>query len=100
MAQTPEEGPLPPSLRLLKALVIVLMLTMIGGVIAMVWLLVTRLPAADRAPEVPATLALPAGETAAAVTFGKGWTAVVTESGRILVFGTDGSLRQEVAVTP
>lgn len=84
----------------MKALVIVLMLTMIGGVIAMVWLLVTRLPAAGRAPEVPAALALPAGETAAAVTFGKGWTAVVTESGRILVFGTDGSLRQEVAVTP
>ncbi len=84
----------------MKALVIVLMLTMIGGVIAMVWLLVTRLPAASRGPEVPAALALPAGETAAAVTFGKGWTAVVTESGRILVFGTDGSLRQEVAVTP
>jgi Flp pilus assembly protein protease CpaA len=90
---------MPPSLAFLKWLVILLTLSMIGGVITVVWLLVTRMPLAmGRSPAVPAELALPAGETAEAVTFGRGWTAVVTGSGRILVFNTDGSLRQEVTI--
>ncbi len=92
---------MPPALALLKWLVILLTLSMIGGVITVVWLLVTRMPLAPAAgPAVPAELALPAGETAEAVTFGRGWTAVVTASGRILVFGRDGALRQEVQIAP
>lgn len=83
---------------MLKALVILLTLTMIGGVITVVWLLVTRMPAAlGRAPSLPDALALPAGETASAVTFGTGWSAVVTRSGRILIYGADGALRQDIA---
>jgi len=100
MTTDPEEIRLPPSLRLLKALVIVLLVTMIGGVLVMVWLFVTRLPAGTPAPALPAELHLPAGETAEAVTFGRGWTAVVTASGRLLIYGTDGALRQEVEITP
>ncbi len=70
---------------------------MIGGVITVVWLLVTRMPGAMAPlPRLPETIALPAGETASAVTFGQGWTAVVTTSGRILIYGSDGSLRQDV----
>lgn len=77
------------------------MLTMIGAVIAVVWLLVTRMPQAFNAqPSVPATLQLPEGTTAQAVTFGTGWIAVVTQDERILIFSTDGQLRQDVAITP
>lgn len=93
---------LPPSLRFLKWLVIVLTLTMIGGVITVVGLLVTRMPQAfvAAAPQVPENLVLPDGAEAAAVTFGKGWVAVVTEDDRILIFDRDGALRQEVRITP
>lgn len=95
------DAALPPSLRLLKWLVILLTLSMIGAVITMVWLLVTRMPGAlfTAVPAVPADLRLPEGRTAAAVTFGKGWTAVVTTDDTILIFGADGTLRQEVALT-
>lgn len=74
------------------------MLCMIGGVIAVVWLLVTRLPAALEAPpRLPDDLRLPAGETAAAVTFGEGWSAVVTRTGRILIFDAAGAVTQDIA---
>ena len=93
---------LPPSLRFLKWLVIILTLTMIGGVITVVALLVTRMPQAfiAPAPTLPEGFALPPGVSADAVTFGKGWVAVVTVDNRILIFGKDGTLRQEVAITP
>jgi hypothetical protein len=95
------EAPLPPSLRFLKALVIVLMLTMIGGVITVVALLVTRMPAAlSGGPDLPDGLALPAGAEPQAVTFGQGWIAVVTTDDRILIFGRDGQLRQDIALPP
>ena len=75
---------------------------MIAGVITVVGLLVTRMPQAlsAQAPRLPEDLALPPGTTAEAVTFGKGWTAVVTQDDRILIFGTDGALRQEVRIAP
>ena len=93
---------LPPSLRFLKWLVIVLTLTMIGGVITVVGLLVTRMPQtfSAPAPSLPDGFTLPEGATPEAVTFGTGWIAVVTTDDRILIFGRDGLLRQEVAITP
>ncbi|WP_245990273.1 DUF6476 family protein [Tabrizicola piscis] len=98
----PEEMALPPSLRLLKWLVIVLTITLICGLITVVALIVTRMPQAfaTQAPIVPENLVLPQGTKAAAVTFGKGWVAVVTEDDRILVFGTDGTLRQDISIAP
>ena len=92
---------MPPSLRLLKGLVIVLMITMIVGVITVVGLLVTRMPQAFSAvgPSLPDGFTLPAGAKAEAVTFGTGWIAVVTTDQRILIFGRDGTLRQEVTLT-
>jgi Flp pilus assembly protein protease CpaA len=84
---------------LLKALVIVLTLTMIGGVITVVALIVTRMPTAFQArPSVPDALQMPAGAVAQAVTFGTGWIGVVTTDGRMLVFSADGTLRQEVKI--
>lgn len=92
---------LPPSLRFLKWLVIVLTLTMIGGVITVVAVIVTRMPHGFAAgPQLPATLVLPAGTKAAAVTAGTGWFAVVTTDDRILIFGTEGDLRQEIPIAP
>ncbi len=108
MSLPPDEAPLPPSLRVLKWLVILLTLSMIGAVITVVWLLVTRMPTAiggagtglTAGPDLPEAVSLPPGETASAVTFGEGWIAVVTRSGRILVFGSDGRLRQEITLEP
>ncbi len=93
---------LPPSLRLLKWLVILLTITLICGLITVVALIVTRMPQAfvTKAPIVPENLALPQGTKAAAVTFGEGWVAVVTEDDRILVFGSDGTLRQDISIAP
>lgn len=76
------------------------MVTMILGVIAVVWLLVTRMPDANALP-LPETIALPQGAKAQAVTVGPDWFAVVTTEGRILVYDRiTGALRQEVAVAP
>ncbi|WP_225028432.1 DUF6476 family protein [Xinfangfangia pollutisoli] len=101
MADAPDGAPLPRSLRLLQALVILLTLSMIAGVITVVWLLVTRmpgsLPAPAAGPRLPADLALPAGETASAVTFGEGWSAVVTRTGRILVYDAKGVVVQDIS---
>lgn len=74
------------------------MLTMIGGVIAIVGLLVTRMPD-GRAVVLPENLALPAGVQAEAVTVGRDFLLVVTEDGRVLVYGRDGAFRQEIALT-
>jgi hypothetical protein len=98
MTDTPAQPELPPALRFLKWLVIVLMITMIGGVITIVGLLVTRMPD-GRIPALPASLALPAGTEAMAITQGPGWIGVTTKDGRILIFSAKGDLVQEIAVT-
>jgi hypothetical protein len=99
MEQAPAPIGLPPSLRFLKGLVIVLTLTMIIGVITVVAVIVTRMPHSFGAiPDVPAGLTLPDGVKPQAVTFGKGWTAVVTQDDRILIFSADGVLRQDVPI--
>ena len=100
MDNSPAPEGLPPSLRLLKGLVIVLMITMIVGVITVVGLLVTRMPKVSAPIVVPDGLALPAGTKAMAVTMAESWIAVVTDDNRILIFGRDGTLRQEVPLTP
>ncbi|MCJ8140347.1 DUF6476 family protein [Falsirhodobacter halotolerans] len=89
---------LPPGLGFLKALVTILTMVLIGGLITVIWLLVTQVPKMAAAPALPAAIRLPDGVVPQAVTLGRGWTAVVTEDNRILIFGTDGALRQEVEV--
>jgi Family of unknown function (DUF6476) len=75
---------------------------MIVGVITVVAVLVTRMPQAFSAPapSLPEGFNLPEGSEAQAVTFGTGWIAVVTTDDRILIFGRDGQLRQDVAIQP
>ncbi len=100
MSDTPEADPLPPSLRFLKWLVILLTLTMIGGVITVVGLIVTRMPQAftPAPPTLPTSITLPDGVSAQAVTVGTGWFAVVTDDNAILIFNADGTLRQTVVI--
>jgi hypothetical protein len=74
----PDDFPEPARLRQLRWLVNTLTATLIVGVIAIVTLLVIRLGPAPPAPRLPAAVRLPAGESAQAVTFGKGWVALVT----------------------
>jgi hypothetical protein len=98
---------LPPSVRFLKWLVILLTLTMIGGVITVVAVIVTRMPqavggAAALTGTLPETIALPQGAEPRAATFGTGWIAVVVRdpdgAERILVYTPEGRLRQEVTL--
>ncbi len=100
MNTTPDEAPDPGLLRFLRILVFSLAGTMIIGLIVLVGLFVMRFPPAPGAPGAfPAEIALPAGEKAAALTRGPDWLAVVTESGRLLVFSPDGArLLQEVRI--
>ena len=77
------------------------MITMILGVIAVVYLLVTRMPdGRAQIPALPPDIALPQGEAAQAVTFGQGWSAVVTQSQKLLVFDSTGALVQSVDMAP
>lgn len=73
-----EDFPEPPRLKQLRRLVTLLTATLILGVITVVALLVIRLSSLGSGPEMPAEIALPAGERAGAVTMGTGWIAVVT----------------------
>ena len=70
--------PEPPSIRRLRRLVTALTITLILGVITIVALLVIRLSRVTPPPPLPAGIALPAGESAMALTRGTGWVAVVT----------------------
>lgn len=78
----------------------VLMVTMIVGVITVVWLLVTRMPDGNAAPMLPATITLPEGLVAEAITAGNGWFAVVTADQQILILGADGTLKQQLKISP
>ncbi len=79
----------------LKWLVITLTATMILGIVAMVWIFATRLPAP--LPPLPNAIDLPAGETATAFTRGRGFVAVVTARDEILIFDPSGErLRQRI----
>ncbi|MFW8634349.1 DUF6476 family protein [Cribrihabitans pelagius] len=88
----------PPQIRFLRRLVTTLTVVMIGGLLVVIALLVIRLSGEDLA--LPAEIALPEGVTAEAVTLGRGWIAVVSGDGRILIFDREtGALKQEVEIS-
>ncbi|MBI1219660.1 MAG: hypothetical protein GC186_14055 [Rhodobacteraceae bacterium] len=91
---------LDPTVRFLKWLVTALTITMIAGLITIVAVFVIRFPTDDdQIPAIPAKITLPAGETPSAVTMGKGWVAIVTDSGKILIFdGRTGVLKHSYAL--
>lgn len=70
---------------------------MIGGVIVVIGLLVTRL--SSDAPSLPAEITLPDGKTATAFTQGTDWFAIVTDDDHILIYNRlTGALRQTVTL--
>jgi hypothetical protein len=66
------------------------MVVMIGGLLAIVWLLVTRLGAGPPLPTLPQAVILPDGARPAAVTFARDWLVVVTEGGEIFLYRPEG----------
>ena len=104
------DGPPPPELRFLKALVVALTTVMIGGIVAIVVLLALRLPGGGPAPEAPLpappvplpdSLVLPEGVAAEAVAFGPDWLVVLTPEGEALVYDrASGALRDRIRLLP
>lgn len=99
-----DEAPIPEAqagvVRYLKWLVTALTVTMIGGFLVLVAVIVMRFNAVGTVP-LPESIALPAGTQASAVTRGPDWLGVVTTDGRILIYGLDGrELRQEIQLAP
>lgn len=88
-----------PHLRYLKRLVTGLAVVMGAGIVAIVALLWLRL-APGEVPALPPEIALPAGAEAAAVTFSRDWTVVVTAAGEVLLYDRAGTLRQRVTPQP
>lgn len=84
-----------PELAWLRRLVTALALMMMLGIAVVAATLWLRL--SPSLPELPEAITLPNGETAAAVTFARDWTVVVTGAGTILLFDSTGRLRQSVA---
>ncbi|MDE3080759.1 MAG: hypothetical protein KGI94_12075 [Paracoccaceae bacterium] len=103
MQDTPSEEDritLDPTVRFLKILVTTLTVTMIVGLITVVAVFVIRFPGKDDSDlKIPPDITLPAGEHPTAVTQGRGWIAIVTQTGKILVFdGDTGALRHSYAI--
>jgi hypothetical protein len=93
-----DEPPLPPSLRLLRGLVMTLTVVMILGFLVLIAVFVIRLNAEPIA--LPDTITLPDGATATAFTQGQDWFAVVTADDTILIFDRlTGALFQTVTIT-
>jgi len=103
MDQTSKKETEPANLRFLRILVTVLTGSMIAGLVAIIVLVVIRVPqvvrtVADPAP-LPATITLPDGSEATSFTQGSDWYAVVTKKNEILIFNrTDGTLRQRIQI--
>lgn len=76
------------------------MITMILGVITVVWVLVTRMPdGRAQIPTLPPDIVLPAGQKAQAITFGKGYSIVVTDAQLLLIFDATGHLAHSQDLT-
>ncbi len=87
-------------LKFLKWLVTLLTVTMIGGVLTIVALLVMRFGAMNDVP-LPDEIVLPDGSEAVAFTQGTTWFAVVTADDQILIFSrATGEILQTVQVVP
>jgi hypothetical protein len=87
------------NVRFLRWLVTILTVTMIGGVLTIVALLVMRLGGSERVT-FPDQIELPDGSTATAFTQGQGWYAVVTGENEVLIYSsTSGALVQRIPIT-
>ena len=93
----PSEPAEPANLRFLRLLVTVLTAVMIGGLVIVIALLVTRLNQPSLA--FPDAITLPDGTRAESFTVGRGWFAVVTGDERILILDQkSGDVRQIITL--
>ncbi len=97
---SPDTQPLPPEVRFVKRLVIVLTSVMIVGIVIIVGLLALRLSAPPAPLTLPDQLALPDGVTPAAVTLARDWVLVLSEDGtEVLLFDrASGALRHRLTL--
>ena len=95
MDEAPGEAEARRTVAYLRALVTALAAVMGAGVIALVVLLVTRLP--DGSAPLPERVTLPDGTVPLAFTRGPSWMAVATAD-RVLIYDLDGTLRQTVEI--
>ena len=99
MTDNPESQPVDPAMvKYLRLLVTILSATMIIGFIVITALFVIRFSDAF-GPELPDQITLPNGTEAQAFTRAADWFAIVTTDNRILIYGLDGALMQEIAVS-
>lgn len=84
-----------PELAWLRRLVTGLAVVMALGVAAVAAILWVRL-SQPPLPHLPPGIELPQGAEAAAVTFARDWTVVVTDAGEVLLYDRTGALRQRV----
>ena len=94
----PSDPARPPEIRFLKILVSLLTATMIAGLVAIVTLLVIRLPGQAPMPELPSAITLPEGAAAEAITFARSYTLVLTDQGELRLYRPDGTLHQVVPI--
>ncbi len=83
-------------LRYLRALVTGLAVVMGLGIIAIVAILWLRLGAVTPLPVLPENITLPAGTSAAAVTFARDWIVVVSDTGEVFLFDRAGQLKDQI----
>lgn len=91
---------LPPDLRFIKRLVVVLTSVMIVGLIVLIGLLVTRLGMAPAPLSLPDQITLPEGAQPEAVTLASRWVVVMTREHEILLFDrASGALRHRIEIS-
>lgn len=90
--------PVPPEVRFVKRLVVVLTSVMIIGIAVITGLLALRLSAPPAPLALPDTLALPDGVVPQAVTLARDWVLVLDDTGsEVLLFDrASGALRHRV----
>ena len=98
MSKTPEDFIEPKNLRFLRLLVTVLTITMICGIITLVFLIVIKMKDLnnDFSINIPKEIILPDGKVAKAFTKGTDWYAIVTESNEILIYDINTNNIQQV----
>ncbi|HEY0275808.1 MAG TPA: DUF6476 family protein [Paenirhodobacter sp.] len=102
MPSDPAEVPA-PLVRFLKLLVTALAVTMILGLVTIIWLLVTRLPgqmAGSTLPALPAAIHLPEGTVTRSLSFADDRIVVLTDDDRVLVYRADGALLGQTRIVP
>lgn len=93
-----EDPAMPPDVRFVKRLVVVLTSVMIAGLVLIVGLLAMRVTQTPPALTMPDSIDLPAGITPDAVTLAPDWVLVLTENEILLFDRATGALSHRIAL--